>query len=487
MMGFAPCLVVAGLAFASPRGSIAPACSQLVAIRSPPPRACDPTATSKPIMDAAMLASVKADLQRVDQGTADAAAIVKEQSTRIASLISQLEERLDQAPSSSLDGTTDGDTAVLHDIVAPHLPLLLGRSFPVAARDALAAGAVRTEGQRGALLALSQYVMGAQQEIADALGTLEWQQAQKVRDLCDAAVEGGTERLIEMATAMKPELDTNFCNYLATAIEAEEARLAKKGLRPFVAPPQVYGSLSAAALSEGTPAAVGAGGAAAALPGAGGSMRVRPAGTTPTARADRAQHDAAETESASASVWRRIVDDDEEFEEEEEEVVASSLSSAAPSSSSLAYSSYASADGFIPVEARPVEPADEAADDVDGGGAEGGSAEEQQWLLVLRVVRRGVYDLLARDYTTDVKHIRYILGLTSGQSRRQLTHSTLLAMNEEQQASFEKTLGRIADNLAVARNARDTEIHVLCVEIQAHVHAYHQAFDGDGQGEFARM
>ena len=42
---------------------------------------------------------------------------------------------------------------------------------------------------------------------------------------------------------MKEELDTDFCNYLATAIEQEEHTLADIGATPFVPPPQTYGGL----------------------------------------------------------------------------------------------------------------------------------------------------------------------------------------------------------------------------------------------------
>ena len=114
-------------------------------------------------------------------------------------------------------------------------------------------------------------------------------------------------------------------------------------------------------------------------------------------------------------------------------------------------------------------------------------AAEQQWLLVLRLVRRGVYDMLAKDYTDDVKHIRYIIGLASPDARQQLTERTLLAMTAEKQEHFVNTLERVADNLAVARNARDTEIREKVVEVQEYVRSYQATVDGGGQGEFARM
>ena len=93
-------------------------------------------------------------------------------------------------------------------------------------------------------------------------------------------------------------------------------------------------------------------------------------------------------------------------------------------------------------------------------------------LLVLRVVRRGVYAMLAQDYDDDVKHIRCIIGLASTESRRQLTQSTLLAMTEEDQEHFVRTLERIASNLSTHRSAQDAEIYAKVVEVQEHVRSY---------------
>ena len=48
---------------------------------------------------------------------------------------------------------------------------------------------MRTEPQRLALLTLSRYVMGAQQEIGDALAELQWRQMQKVRAASPSSFE----------------------------------------------------------------------------------------------------------------------------------------------------------------------------------------------------------------------------------------------------------------------------------------------------------
>lgn len=59
----------------------------------------------------------------------------------------------------------------------------------------------------------------------ESLGDLQWKQQEKLRDLCSAALEGGTEQLLEMAHSMREELDTDFCNFLNFAIEQEQTRL----------------------------------------------------------------------------------------------------------------------------------------------------------------------------------------------------------------------------------------------------------------------
>ena len=63
----------------------------------------------------------------------------------------------------------------------------------------------------------------------------------QVRELCEAAKDGGTERLAEYAEAMREDLDTDFCNYLNYAIEQEEVRLRAAGRTPFVPAPVVPG------------------------------------------------------------------------------------------------------------------------------------------------------------------------------------------------------------------------------------------------------
>ena len=189
-------LLVAGLITTA--ALLAPAV-RLAPSRAPAIQLCDrPDIKIQP----ETLSQIKDDLMRVDQSQLDAAGVVREQSELIVTLLDKIE---------ALSVASSDRSKAMNDIVAPHLPLLLGTSFPLAARAVLEKGHIRTEGQRGALLALSEYVVEVQTELANSLGELEWRQAQKLRELCDAAIEGGNERLVEMAGAMKAELDTDFC------------------------------------------------------------------------------------------------------------------------------------------------------------------------------------------------------------------------------------------------------------------------------------
>ena len=101
---------------------------------------------------------------------------------------------------------------------------------------------------------------------------------------------------------------------------------------------------------------------------------------------------------------------------------------------------------------------------------------EQRWLLVLRLVRRGVYALLAKDYEDDIKWVRYIIGLASPEARHELTERTLLDMTASQKESFANTVQRITDNLSVQRDARDLEIFNKVSEIKAQVESFDRGY-----------
>ena len=53
---------------------------------------------------------------------------------------------------------------------------------------------MRTPRQQRALLLLNQYVTGAYEEMADKVVDMQWLQLQKLRDLCEAAMEASSSR-----------------------------------------------------------------------------------------------------------------------------------------------------------------------------------------------------------------------------------------------------------------------------------------------------
>ena len=333
--------------------------------------------------------------------------------------------------------------AELDAAIAPQLPLLMMRGFPTLVRTALSQ--VKTPAQQRALLAMNTYMVGLYTEVADKIGDLQWQQLNKLRELCDAAMDGGTPRkfsarnsrrailgaqfsrrishtrraplplpgteaLADAAEAMGDALDTDFVNYLNAAVDEEERRLVKSGIRPE----RIGGPI--------LPELVGS-----AIEGANDGQEV--------------------VEGAAA------------------------IESLPPPPAPAAAASRLPEPG-----ARPGD--DALAERKDG---DGGPLAAQRWLLVLRLVRQGVYATLARDYEDDVRQLRQILALGSAESRRELTVRTLLALPDEERAHFAATVGRIAGNLAVGRDARDAELHAKVSEVQAHVDAY-QTMYAAGEG-----
>ena len=61
-----------------------------------------------------------------------------------------------------------------------------------------------------------------------------------------------------------------------------------------------------------------------------------------------------------------------------------------------------------------------------------------------------------------------------------------MRMDAERQAQFANTVSRVVDNLAVARNARDAELHAKVTEVQEQLEEFGTDYGGGG-GEFARM
>ena len=126
-------------------------------------------------------------------------------------------------------------------------------------------------------------------------------------------MEGGTERCLELAEAMKDELDTDFCNYLNYAIEQEEARLKEVGVqKPFEPPPAIYGNMGGTiheeVMAEERAEQQALGGLATEGPLLGGREGVAAAGLAEAAKKDGSGGGARDR----ASAWRRVVDGVEE-------------------------------------------------------------------------------------------------------------------------------------------------------------------------------
>ena len=123
---------------------------------------------------------------------------------------------------------------VLDPLVAPKLPLLLLAGYPHLMRQALVqvhtrvsnprfeggvagltaappwrarlwhpvapSSQVRSASEKRAMLVLNNYVIGVYEEMGDALEQMQWRSLATLRDLCDAAMEGGAPTPLRDAT-----------------------------------------------------------------------------------------------------------------------------------------------------------------------------------------------------------------------------------------------------------------------------------------------
>ncbi|KAL1508291.1 hypothetical protein AB1Y20_004403 [Prymnesium parvum] len=182
-----------------------------------------------PLVDAALIETVRRDIWRTS-GADTAARLVGEQTEAMSTVLTTL-ARLEEERAARGERLSPPDE-MLHRVIAPHLPLLLLRGFPSLLREALAE--TRSSSQLAAVRQLNDYMIGVVRQMEDSIGDMQWKQQEKLRDLCAAAMEGGTEQLLEMAEAMRDELNEDFCNYLNYAIEQEETRLKAQGVEPVL-------------------------------------------------------------------------------------------------------------------------------------------------------------------------------------------------------------------------------------------------------------
>jgi hypothetical protein len=401
------------------------------------PRMCSTEPAGTPIVNRETLARIQSELYRAEDS--DREVLVREQSDLIRSLLGEISAALTEAPDSPGGGsgahadlaeevgmipdmmpTADVD-ASLNAVVAPHLPVLLGASFPMAARDVL--GTLRSEDERTALLSLSRFVMGVQAEVGVALQELQWRQQQKLRELCDASTDGGTERLAELAQAMRDELDTDFCNYLNYAIEQEEERIRTEGATPFEPPLPPYAGGGVSSLPPGMreeleeeerqarmdaaqmgqqlepmperrslPGSGGDGGG-----GGGGAGTVSPRQSDAWSRlvegVEMPWGGAPATNGGEGGSGNELPEatagqapGDAAAAADEEEMQLAPVPEAPPP--------VAASQAAVPSGLAAVQSGGQLA----GNGAIRSPVEGQQWLLVLRLVRQGVYSMLAKDY-----------------------------------------------------------------------------------------
>jgi len=425
-----------------------------------------PLTPVRPSLSKDMLSKVQSELYRATN--TPAADLIVEQRKVIVSLLSAIEEELPQEepdPKKEEFGKqTAALTKALDRVLAPHLPVLLARSFPMAAREVL--GNIETEGQRAALLALAEYITGVHTEITDKLEENQELQHQKILALCAAAQEGGDDALIQRAQIMKDKLDNDFINYLNYAIHQEKLKLKAKGIKPHQPVPGIYGVLglddeqkeaiedeqkrsrrllkknglkhdvvekgdTAHLEDDYDPAA-----AFGILPGTGGNEWEQIVGGTKVLDAPKEQELAQQAEAHAA-----LKASQQEEEEEEDEVIDVNKQ-------------------YVPKVPKKV--------------------EAQQGLLILQLVKQGVYELLATGVRDDVAHIRYIIGMDTPEARQELTRTTLLKMPAEEQEHFQETLKRITENLAFPRNDRDRELHEKVRELGDYVRQYHEDFGKPG-------
>ena len=155
-----------------------------------------------PKVDEALLAQVKQDIWRTSTAS-DASALAREQTEAVETVLAKVEALISKVAAADGASGAPADSAPqlaalltedsLNAVIAPHLPLLTMRGYPEAARSALSK--VRTVEQQAALFTLTQYMSGVYEEMAKKLGDLQWQQLNKLRELCESNATAAHRRV----------------------------------------------------------------------------------------------------------------------------------------------------------------------------------------------------------------------------------------------------------------------------------------------------
>ncbi|CBJ26974.1 conserved unknown protein [Ectocarpus siliculosus] len=106
--------------------------------------------------------------------------------------------------------------------------------------------------ERDAMIAANQAAVNTVQQLAKMHQKLEMQQLEKIRDICEAALED-MDTLPDKIRYMKPLLDDKFVAYMGYAIQTEREAVDKRGLNPDREPSrwlQVLGVIQKGVMAE---------------------------------------------------------------------------------------------------------------------------------------------------------------------------------------------------------------------------------------------
>ncbi|CAM9130911.1 unnamed protein product [Scytosiphon promiscuus] len=138
---------------------------------------------------------------------------------------------------------------VWNSITASYEDLYLNRCYILAMRARIPKSSRK---ERDAMLATNQAAVNTVQQLAKMHQKLEMQQLEKIRDICEAALED-MDSLPDKIRYMKPLLDDKFVAYMGYAIQTEREAIEKRGLNPDREPSrwlQVLGVIQKGVMAE---------------------------------------------------------------------------------------------------------------------------------------------------------------------------------------------------------------------------------------------
>ncbi|CAM9251597.1 unnamed protein product [Ectocarpus sp. 4 AP-2014] len=136
-----------------------------------------------------------------------------------------------------------------NSITASYSDLYLNRCYILAMRARIPKS---SREERDAMIAANQAAVNTVQQLAKMHQKLEMQQLEKIRDICEAALED-MDTLPDKIRYMKPLLDDKFVAYMGYAIQTEREAIEKRGLNPDREPSrwlQVLGVIQKGVMAE---------------------------------------------------------------------------------------------------------------------------------------------------------------------------------------------------------------------------------------------